>query len=175
MSVDRQDGESPLPAGAREGAAKREGEGGSGLCRAFRDYRWDGVDYLPYKDEGSAPFKAISRQILFAEPDQGCELRYFEMAAGGYSTLERHEHVHAVMILRGRGLCLLGTEVRPVAAFDLVTVQAWTWHQFRATNGEPLGFLCMVDACRDKPRLPTDAELAELRGNPAVAAFLDAC
>lgn len=143
------------------------------LFRAFRDFRWADVACMPYKEEGSAPFKAISRQVLFAEPSMGCELRYFEMAAGGYSTLERHEHVHAVMILRGGGLCLLGTEVRPVKAFDLVTIPAWTWHQFRATNGEPLGFLCMVNALRDKPRLPSEEELAEMRKIPAVAAFLE--
>ncbi len=71
--------------------------------RAFHDYRWDEVSCLPYKEEGEAPFKAISRQVLFAEAKLGCELRYFEMAAGGYSTLERHEHMHAVMILRGHG------------------------------------------------------------------------
>ena len=140
--------------------------------RAFRDYRWDGVACLPYKEDASAPFKAISRQVLFAEPKLGCELRYFEMAAGGFSTLERHEHMHAVMILRGRGHCLLGEQVRAVQTYDLVTIPSWTWHQFRATEGEPLGFLCMVNAVRDKPRLPSEQELAALRSHPAVAAFL---
>lgn len=142
--------------------------------RAFRDYRWDGVACLPYKEDASAPFKAISRQVLFAEPKLGCELRYFEMAAGGFSTLERHEHMHAVMILRGRGHCLLGEQVRAVRPYDLVTIPSWTWHQFRATQGEPLGFLCMVNAVRDKPQLPNEQELAVLRSNPAVAAFLAA-
>src|SRR6202035_6096431 len=80
----------------------------STLFRAFHDYRWDEVTCLPYKEEGAAPFKAISRQVLFSEAKLGCELRYFEMAAGGYSTLERHEHMHAVMILRGRGQGLVG-------------------------------------------------------------------
>jgi quercetin dioxygenase-like cupin family protein len=140
--------------------------------RAFHDYRWDAVSCLPYKEDGDAPFKAISRQVLFAEPALGCEWRYFEMAAGGYSTLERHEHVHAVMILRGRGQCLVGDQVRPVNTFDLVTIPAWTWHQFRATQDEPLGFLCMVNAARDRPQLPTEQELATLRANPSIAAFL---
>ena len=67
--------------------------------------------HQPYKQDGSAPFKDISRQVLFHEDALGCELRYFEMDAGGYSTLERHEHAHAVMILRGRGECLVGEEV----------------------------------------------------------------
>lgn len=140
--------------------------------RAFREYRWDEVAYLPYKEDGAAPFKEISRQVLFAEPKLGCELRYFEMAAGGYSTLERHEHMHAVMILRGRGTCLVGEEVRPVKEHDLVTIPSWAWHQFRADAGEPLGFLCMVNALRDRPQLPTEQELVAMKAKPEVATFL---
>lgn len=141
--------------------------------RSFRDgFRWQDVAHLPYKEEGSAPFRAISRQVLFEEPALDCDLRYFEMAPGGHSTLERHEHTHAVMILRGHGRCLLGTAVRAVGPYDLVTIPAWTWHQFRADAGEAFGFLCMVNRQRDRPQLPTDAELAELRADPAVADFL---
>ena len=140
--------------------------------RAFSDYRWDDVAHMPYKEDGAAPFKAISRQVLFAEPQLGCELRYFEMAPDGYSTLERHEHMHAVMILRGHGLCLVGEDVREVKPFDLITIPAWTWHQFRATNGEAFGFLCMVNALRDKPQLPTEQDLETLKSHPAIAAFL---
>jgi len=143
------------------------------LFRPFHDdFRWDAVPRLPYKEDASAPFKAIARQVLFAEPQLGCELRYFEMEPGGHSTLERHEHVHAVMILRGTGQCLLGETVRTVQPFDLITIPSWTWHQFRATAGTPLGFLCMVNASRDKPQLPDTTALAALRAIPAVAAFL---
>ncbi len=144
------------------------------LFRAFREgFRWAGVAHMPYKEESSAPFKAISRQVLFEDPEQACQLRYFEMDADGYSTLERHEHVHAVIILRGRGHCLLGNDVRPVKQFDLITIPAWTLHQFRATEGEPVGFLCMVNSERDKPQLPDADEVAALRRDPKVAAFLD--
>jgi quercetin dioxygenase-like cupin family protein len=142
------------------------------LFRSFREYRWDDVTCMPYKDDGAAPFKAISRQVLFAEPPLGCELRYFEMAPGGFSTLERHEHMHAVVILRGHGHCLVGDEVRLVEPFDIITIPGWTWHQFRADAGEPFGFLCMVNVLRDKPQLPTGEELAALKENPAIAAFL---
>jgi quercetin dioxygenase-like cupin family protein len=137
------------------------------------DFRWDGVAHMPYKQDGEAPFKDISRQVLFHEDSLGCELRYFEMDAGGYSTLEQHEHAHAVMILRGRGECLLGDEVRAVRERDLISIPAWTWHQFKASAGEPLGFLCMVNVIRDRPRLPTDADLVALSATPAVARFLD--
>src|SRR5271166_1465157 len=135
-------------------------------------FRWDGVELLAYKEEGSAPFKAITRQVLFQRPELGCELRYFDMQAGGHSMLERHEHVHAVMIFRGHGTCLVGDEVREVSAPDLVFILPMTWHQFRASKGEPFGFLCMVNAARDKPQLPTAEELEALKESAAVAAFL---
>jgi quercetin dioxygenase-like cupin family protein len=142
------------------------------LFREFRDYRWETVASQPYKEDGTAPFKAIARQVLFADAQLDCELRYFEIAAGGYSTLERHEHMHAVMILRGQGKCLVGEDVRSVKPFDLVTIPSWTWHQFRASSDEPLGFLCMVNAQRDRPQLPNARDLATLEANPVTAAFL---
>lgn len=140
--------------------------------RRFEDFRWEDVDLLQYKEDGSAPFKAITRQVLFHNPALKCELRYFEMAAGGYSTLERHEHMHAVLILRGKGEVLIGSEVKKISTNDLVTVDPMTWHQFRASADAPMGFLCMVNADRDRPQLPTEEELKALKANPTVAAFL---
>ncbi len=137
-----------------------------------KSFDWDGVPRIPYKEEGSAPFRAISRQVLFAEEGMGCELRYFEMKPDGYSTLERHEHKHAVMILRGEGECLVGDSVRKVKAFDLIAIPPLTWHQFHASAGVPFGFLCMVNAERDRPQLPSEEDLRALKRSPAVAKFL---
>jgi len=78
------------------------------------------------------------------------------------------------MIFRGCGACLIGGEVRGVAELDLVFIPPMTWHQFRATGPEPFGFLCMVNAERDKPQLPSKEALVELKKDPAVAAFLAA-
>jgi len=143
------------------------------LFRAFAEnFRWDDVPLLAYKEEGSAPFKSITRQVLFKDDALRCELRYFEVAPGGYSTLERHEHTHGVMILRGEADVLVGGEVRPVKQFDLVRIPPMTWHQFRTKGKEPMGFLCMVNVERDKPQLPTPDELEQLKADPAVAAFL---
>jgi mannose-6-phosphate isomerase-like protein (cupin superfamily) len=135
---------------------------GDDIRKAKDGFRWEDVDLLAYKEEGSAPFKAITRQTLFHDAKLGCELRYFEVAPGGYSTLERHEHVHAVMILRGHGQCLLADSVGEVGPHDLVTIPSWTWHQFHASRGEPLGFLCMVNRERDKPQLPDADQRTEL-------------
>jgi quercetin dioxygenase-like cupin family protein len=136
------------------------------------DFRWDGVELLRYKMDASTPFKDVTRQVLFHDPDIAAELRYFEVAPGGYSTLERHEHAHAVLILRGSGRVLLGEAVHELGTNDLVSIPGMTWHQFRAGSEAPLGFLCMVNMARDKPRLPNAQELEEMRAVPAVAAFL---
>ena len=140
--------------------------------KATRDHSWECVERLPYKEDERALFKSVSRQILFSDPDLAGELRCFEVAPGGFTSLERHEHMHGVLVLRGRGKCLVGTEVREIEPHDLVTVPPWTWHQFRAAADAPLGFLCLVDARRDRPQLPTEAELAELKKNPKIAEFL---
>jgi mannose-6-phosphate isomerase-like protein (cupin superfamily) len=139
---------------------------------AKTDFRWEGVERRPYKGDDQALFSAISRQVLFSDPNSAAELRYFEVAPGGYSTLEKHEHVHAVLILRGSGHCLVGDKVSRISQNDLVSVPPWTWHQFRATGKEPLGFLCMVNAQRDRPQLPSADDLKRLNAVPDVAAFL---
>lgn len=140
--------------------------------RRFDAFRWQDTELLAYKEEGSAPFKTITRQTLFSDPALACELRYFEVAPGGYSTLEKHEHRHAVLILRGKGECLIGDTVHAVDTNDLVSIPAWTFHQFRANRDAPLGFLCMVNAARDKPVLPSAEERKALEADPAIAAFL---
>src|SRR5215216_5339447 len=89
---------------------------------AQQDFRWNDVEMRPYKEDERALYKTITRQVLFSDPAMAGELRYFEVAPGGFSTLERHEHMHGVLILRGSGHCLVGSEVRPIEAHDLVTV-----------------------------------------------------
>jgi quercetin dioxygenase-like cupin family protein len=140
--------------------------------RKAKDYRWEGVTELPYKEDDRALFRSVTRHVLFSDPALQGELRYFEVAPGGFSTLERHAHMHAVLVLRGRGHCLVGDEVKRIEMRDLITVPPMTWHQFRATSGEPLGFLCMVNAARDKPQLPSDEDLARLVSNARIAGFL---
>jgi mannose-6-phosphate isomerase-like protein (cupin superfamily) len=76
------------------------------------------------------------------------------------------------MILRGSADVLVGDEVRSVKTHDLVRIPPMTWHQFRTTGDEPMGFLCMVNVERDKPQLPTDADLDAMKANPLVAGFL---
>lgn len=136
------------------------------------DYKWEDVSVLAYKETGTN-FKNITRQVLFdGMGDLPCQLRYFEVQPGGYSTLERHEHVHLVMILRGAGQVFLGDGIHSIGEKDVITVPPQTWHQFQANTGVPLGFLCLVHVERDKVQLPTVDDLAELKKDPKIAAFI---
>jgi quercetin dioxygenase-like cupin family protein len=130
--------------------------------KQLADYRWQGVDLLAYKQDGPAPFRDVTRQVLFEGGGLPAQLRYFEVAPGGWTTLERHEHVHAVMVIRGRGQCLVGDRAYEIGERDLVDVPPMTWHQFRAAPDEPLGFLCLVAAERDRPQLPQADEAQAL-------------
>jgi len=127
------------------------------------DFHWEGVDVLRYKQDGAAPFKDVTRQVLFEDANLPAQLRYFEVAPGGYTTLERHEHVHAVMVIRGHGQCLVGERAFDIGEHDLVSVPPMTWHQFHAAADAPLGFLCLVASQRDRPQLPTADEARELQ------------
>ncbi|MEP6942373.1 MAG: cupin domain-containing protein [Betaproteobacteria bacterium] len=127
---------------------------------------------LEYKKHGDAPFRDVTRQVLFDDPALASQLRYFEVAPGGHTTLERHEHAHAVIVHRGAGRCLIGDRVYELREHDLVHVPALTWHQFRADDDAPLGFLCMVNAVRDRPQLPSAEDIEKMREMPVVAEFL---
>ena len=136
--------------------------------------RWQGIEELVYKDrDGNARFKDVTRRTLFGEETgNGMEVRYFEISAGGHTTLEKHEHTHLVIPIKGRGSCLVDDQVIPLAMHDLVYVPSWAWHQFRADENEVFGFLCMVKVDRDRPTLPTPQELEIIKSNPEVAAFI---
>jgi mannose-6-phosphate isomerase-like protein (cupin superfamily) len=140
--------------------------------RHLGGFRWEGVAVQAYKPEGE-PFRGVTRQLLLgAEAGGASELRYFEVEPDGWTTLERHAHVHQVMVLRGCGRALVGERLVDLHPFDLLCVPPRTWHQLRAAPDAPLGFLCLVDRERDRPERPTPEELAELRARPELAEFL---
>lgn len=140
--------------------------------RRFRSteagFRWEEVPLKQYKEEGTH-FKSITRQTLFSDADdQPCELRYFEVQPGGHSTFERHVHTHAILILRGRGLAVVGNQVFDVGAMDLLHVGPQTWHQLIAADEEAMGFLCQVPCDRDRPTRPSAEERDALLSDPEI-------
>lgn len=143
------------------------------VVRHLGELRWEGVEVRPYKEDGGNTFRTVTRQTLFhGEHDLPVEFRYFEVGEGGHSTLERHEHSHFVMVAKGGGEVLVGEEITAIDMFDVVRIPPLTWHQFRASRGTDLGFVCLVNAERDRPQRPDEDQLSEICANSAVAAFV---
>lgn len=125
---------------------------------------WQDVDQLIYKESGyGSAFKSITRRILFdSNAGQNNQVRYFEVASGGWSTFEHHRHTHQVIIYRGSGTAVVGYRSQHVSEGDLVFVDSNEWHQFIATDDGPLGFICIVKEDRDHPVRPSASELQKI-------------
>ncbi len=139
-------------------------------------FRWEGVPVTAYQSTPAtaADFAGITRQTLFGHGGEaiGFEVRYFEIAPGGWSSLECHEHAHAVIGLRGVGKVLLGDTVQTLGFLDLAYIGANCVHRLVNDGPTPFGFLCIVDAKRDRPRRLRPADVPELLANPVVAPLI---
>jgi S-methyl-1-thioxylulose 5-phosphate methylthiotransferase len=141
-------------------------------------FRWVGIEPQPYKPrtetEPGMGFRGIARHRL-ADPESlpaHFELRYFELEPGGYSSLEKHEHAHFVIALRGAGLALVGSEMHELTPLDALHVPPLAPHRWLNPGDEPFGFLCPADASRDQPQPLEQHEWDALRADPRTAQFL---
>lgn len=141
-------------------------------------FQWTGIEPRPYKPGGETErgmgFRGIARHRL---ADSGLlpahfELRYFELEPGGYSSLEKHEHAHFVIALRGVGQALVGSGAHELKPFDALHVPPLAPHRWLNAGDEPFGFLCPVDASRDRPRPLEQDEWDALRADPRTARFV---
>jgi len=125
---------------------------GSRVLRFQPEFRWQGVPVADYKSSADH-WAGVSRMVLVGDAGEKThfQLRYFEIAPGGFSSLEHHEHEHAVFVVRGQGEVQLGDQVYQVGFGDTIYVAPQEAHQFRNPRQEPFGFLCVVDAERDRP------------------------
>ncbi|MAL17341.1 MAG: cupin [Balneola sp.] len=135
------------------------------------NFEWQGVERKDYKSDTSC-YQGVHRYSILGEGEHEQELnfqtRYFEVNAGGYTSLEYHRHPHTVVIIRGSGSMVLGDEIYELNIHDVVFISPETLHQFHADKEENLGFICIVDRYRDKPTLPDDDYIASEVRNPEV-------
>lgn len=143
-----------------------------------RAFRWDGIEEQAYKfslgDQRGMGWRGVLRFTITdpAAVPASVELRYFELAPGGYSSLEKHAHAHIIVAIRGRGRALVGDSVCELTPFDAVYVAPLTPHRWINEGNEPFGFLCPVDADRDPPQPVSNEEWERLGGNPVTAPYL---
>ncbi len=137
-----------------------------------KDFNWEGIDKVEYKNaniSGPITFNATDRQTLVGDgQNTAFHARYFECDKGGYSSLEKHEHVHVVIVGRGEGQIIIEDEVHDVKPMDLVVIPSWAKHQLVNVGDEPFGFFCMVDADRDRFQTLTKEEIDDMCKNEKV-------
>lgn len=114
------------------------------------------MELEPYKlrTHRGGEFRGASRQVLIGRRGERVRfhVRYFELAPGGFTSLERHRHSHVVIAMRGRGRARVGSEHYGLRPLDAIYIAPDQPHQLAAAGRSPFGFLCIVDARRDRPR-----------------------
>lgn len=122
------------------------------LLKHKGDYTWQGVRTERYKsDDGS--WSDVFRRVLtgiYGEKTR-FHMRYFEIAGGGYTTLEHHRHEHVVVGIRGKGQSVVNGKTYRIGFLDTLYIEPHAVHQLKNPYNEPFGFLCLVDAKRDRP------------------------
>jgi len=136
----------------------------------FDNFTWEGIEVKQYKDEKNTWFN-VFRQVIVGKSGERTKfhVRYFEIAPGGYSTLEKHRHEHVVICVRGKGLAIAGEDVYYMNFMDVIYIGSNVPHQFINQSDEPFGFICIVDAKRDKPKLLKRDEIFKLLRNEKVS------
>jgi quercetin dioxygenase-like cupin family protein len=134
----------------------------SRVHRFHDNYTWEGVVIQPYKrstpveSEETKPsdWAEAIRQVIVGTADERTDfhLRYFELAPNGHTSLEKHEHAHVVIAIRGTGKVIAGHHCWELDFLDAAYIAPWTPHQFLNDGSEPFGFFCIVDAIRDHPQ-----------------------
>ncbi|HZZ64624.1 MAG TPA: cupin domain-containing protein [Candidatus Baltobacteraceae bacterium] len=132
---------------------------------------WDGVPVEGYRPGAAV---GVSRHTILGsrkdnpgDPGPSKELRYFELAPGAVSRLEKHEHEHVVIVKCGLGYAIIDNTLTEIAPNDVVYVAPLELHQFLNRGDEPFGFYCFVDAARDFSQEPAPDELERLMASPA--------
>ena len=144
----------------------------------FDNFRWDTIPLIDYKETGGksgtqVTFKNISRQnIITKEDGTSFEVRLFECGPEGFSTLEKHQHTHIVMIARGEGKIIIGDGIYDAKPFDFFIIPEWHPHQLINIKEEPFSFFCTVNAQRDSFKLLSIEEISRLRENKEIAKWI---
>jgi quercetin dioxygenase-like cupin family protein len=108
------------------------------------EFDWEGVNTSLYPADRQMKGVSVRWLIGPAEGAANFAVRYFEIEPDGWTSLDQHAHDHGVVVLRGKGLALLGAEECQVAFGDVVYIPPHEVHQLRNTGEEPLGFLCVI-------------------------------
>ena len=94
--------------------------------------------------EGGA--KGVKMRVMLGEPEGAPNfvLRHFRIEPGGNSPRHSHDWEHEVYVLDGAGTVLEGDKEHKLSPGDAILIPPDEEHQFKASDSEPLVFLCII-------------------------------
>ena len=148
---------SPISCDWKAGTAlkgKKTNTNKSRLYKHSGKFGWQGIKAEKYKLTGG-DWADIARHTLIGNQGETSKfhVRYFEIAPKGHSSFETHRHEHIVICVRGKGKAMIGKKLYEMNFMDTLYISPNTPHQLRNPFKSPFGFLCIVNAKRDKPKI----------------------
>jgi quercetin dioxygenase-like cupin family protein len=133
----------------------KEKEPKSRIIKHKGNCRWKGVSPRKYKVQGKDWASVLKHMLVAGEKNERAKFhfRYLELGPGGFTSLETHRHEHVVLVIKGKGEVLLGKKTHKLAYLDTIYISTKEPHQLLNPYKEPFGFICVVDARRDRPRV----------------------
>ncbi len=113
-------------------------------------FKWGGARSRRYRDADDVRGVTENWLVGKAEDARNFAIRYYEVAPGGFSHAEEHAHDHGVVLLRGKARLILNDEEFVIEPFDVAYISPNDFHQLVNIGEEPMGFLCVIPAHRQK-------------------------
>jgi ribulose-bisphosphate carboxylase large chain len=131
-------------------------EGMRRILKFSSGFHWQDRTDRSYKAQTDLGFDGVRRVELIGKNGEQSDfdLRYFEIAPGGFTSLEKHLHTHAIITARGAGVLITDQARNELKLFDIAYISPLEVHQLRNETTEPFGFFCIVDRERDRPMRP---------------------
>ena len=110
---------------------------------------WDGQRSRQYN---TAEVSGVTETWLIGKPEnaKNFAMRCYEVGPGQATRQEKHHHDHGILVLHGQGKVQLGQDSHPIRQGDVIYIPPDMEHQLTNTGQEPLGFICVIPANRQK-------------------------
>jgi len=114
-----------------------------------KTFQWEGARSRLYKNDRG---NQVSETWMIGKKEgaENFAFRYYQIEEGGHSNKEQHPYDHGILVLQGSGKVLLGEEIHNISRGDIIHIPPDALHQISNSGQEPLGFLCVIPARRQK-------------------------
>jgi quercetin dioxygenase-like cupin family protein len=114
-----------------------------------REFSWEGARTRLYQKTET---NQVSETWMIGKKEgaENFAFRYYQLSPGSRSNQEQHAYDHGILVLQGSGEVQLGDETHPVSRGDVIYIPPDELHQLVNSGDNPLGFICVIPARREK-------------------------